>query len=359
MTSEVSSSNFPHAVLTPLPNQRPTVPALELLLQELNANAISVPSARGNGSLGLYALVVSPATYLAATGLAAVPFVAPVNPGVAPVIPPAATQAIITETNRQFLADQKEFTIYKTTEATLKKQILEAVPATYVNKLKNKALGFANVTTLQLIEHLVSTYGTITTDDLDRNMALLHKEWSPTEPIEDLFEQIRMCQEFASAKDAISEATAVRAGLANLEKTGLFADAIRDWRKRADADKTMDNFIADFSDADAERHRKITTKSAGYHHTAAAATKAPTSTPVGSNNTTNGTSLFYCWTHGAGHNKDHTSATCKAPQAGHRAEATIHNMLGGNNLIHRQRGEKQVFVPPPRKSPTQTPTVTN
>jgi hypothetical protein len=154
--------------------------------------------------------VVSPATYTAATGLATVPFVAPVNPGVAPVIPPAATQTQITETNRQFLADQKEFTIYKTTKVTLKKQVLEAVPATYVNKLKDKSLGFANVTTLQLIEHLVSTYGTVTTDDLDQNMALLHKDWSPTTPIKDLFEQICACREFAINNDAISEATAVR-----------------------------------------------------------------------------------------------------------------------------------------------------
>jgi hypothetical protein len=355
MTTEIS--NFPHAVLTPLAKHRPTVSALALLRQELNTNAISVPSARGNGALGLYALVVSAATY---TTDAAVAFDPPVNPGVAPVIPPAATAAIITETNRQFLADQKEFATFKATEAALKKQLLEAVPSTYINKLKHKTLGFANVTTLQIIEHLVTTYGTLTTDDLDKNIALLHKEWSPTTPIEDLFEQIRVCREFAADTDPISESTAVRAALMNIEKTGLFSDAIRDWRKRADADKTMANFITDFTLADAERHRQITTQGAGYHHSASAAIRVPNVAPHGSTNSTNiATTLYYCWTHGAGQNKEHTSATCKAPQTGHRCEATLINMLGGNNLIHRQRGEKQVFVPPPRKTPTATPAATN
>jgi hypothetical protein len=353
MMSEVSQSNFPHAVLTPLATHRPTVPALALLRQELNTNAISVPSARGNGLLGLYALVVSAATY---TTDAAIAFDPPVNPGVAPVIPPAATQAQITEANRQFLADHKEFSTFKSTEAALKKQLIEAVPSTYINKLKHKSLGFANVSTLQIIEHLVTTYGTITTDDLDKNIELLHKDWAPTNPIEDLFEQIRTCIEFAADTDPISEATAVRAATMNVEKTGLFSEAIRDWRKRPDADKTMENFIADFSLADAERHRLITTKTAGYHHSASAAMKVQ----IGSStNTSNGPTLFYCWSHGAGQNKDHTSATCKAPQVGHRCEATFNNMLGGNNIIHRQRGEKQVYVPPPRKTPTTTPPVTN
>jgi hypothetical protein len=43
--------------------------------------------------------------------------------------------------------------------------------------------------------------------------------------------------------DAISEATAARAGLSNLEKTEVFTDSIRDWRKLLDAPKILVNFI--------------------------------------------------------------------------------------------------------------------
>jgi len=46
-----------------------------------------------------------------------------------------------------------------------------------------------------------------------------------------------------------------------------------------------------------------------------------------------GTQVFYCWTHGLGFNKNHTSATCSKPADGHFQTATIKNMCGGNNTI--------------------------
>jgi hypothetical protein len=202
MANQVNINYFPHAVLTPLANQRPTAATLGLLQQELTANAISVTSARGNGLLGHYALVVSPAKYLAAAGVA---FVTPVNPGNALVIQMPATAHVIAEANRQFTLDQREFAIYSTTEATLKRLVLKAVPSTYTNVLKDKTLGFANVTTLAILTHLKTDYGTISTDDLDRNLVKLHKEWSLANPIEDLFKQVRQCREFAVDDDPITE----------------------------------------------------------------------------------------------------------------------------------------------------------
>jgi hypothetical protein len=353
MMSEGNNIPFPHAVLTPLPNDRPTASTLELLQQELSANAISVPSARGNAALGHYALVVSAAKYVTA---AAVAFDPPVSPGIAPVHPAQGTAAQITEINRQFLADQREYHLYSSTEAKLKQQLLMAVPTTYTNALKDKFVGFANVTTLQLLTHLHTDYGTITTDDLDNNMKRLHKEWSPANPIEDLFEQVRACREFAINNDPISEQTAVRAALANLEASGLFGDAIRDWRKRPSAEKTMANFTKDFKQADAERQRQQTTKGAGYHQVAAAvSTVQGNAVNITTTDPRNATTLYYCWSHGAGPNSNHTSQTCNGPSPGHRHEATITNMMGGNNLIHRKRGEIQVFVPVPRKVPTAPP----
>jgi hypothetical protein len=356
MTSEGSNA-FPHAVLTPLPPQRPTAAVLELLQQEVSANAISVPSSRGNGLLGHYALVVSPARYMLASGVA---FIAPESPGIAPVHAANATGHMITEDNRQFLADQKEFIIFSATEAKLKQQILQAVPPTYTNSLKNKFIGFANVSALAILTHLFNDYGRITTHDLDENMKRLHKEWSPANPIEDLFEQIRSCREFAVNTDPISEAMAVRAGVAIIDASGVFGDAVRDWRKLADNEHTMVNFITDFKRADAERQRQLTTKSAGYHNVAAKTTmvQQPNTTNGNTTNANTITTLHYCWTHGAGPNPNHTSQTCIGPAPGHRHEACLTNMLGGNNIIHRRRGETQVFVPPKRKATLPTPAPT-
>jgi hypothetical protein len=59
----------------------------------------------------------------------------------------------------------------------------------------------------------------------------------------------------------------VRAAITNLESSGVFTDAIRDWRKLYNIDHTMDNMISHFQKADAERQRQLTTKTAGYHST--------------------------------------------------------------------------------------------
>jgi hypothetical protein len=90
MTSEIQSNNFPHAVLTLL--------ALELLQQEVSANAISVLSARGNSTLGHYALVVMPAKYVLAANIA---FDHLQPPGAAPVHEIAPRSTICTQQQNQ------------------------------------------------------------------------------------------------------------------------------------------------------------------------------------------------------------------------------------------------------------------
>jgi hypothetical protein len=356
MTEVNVTNTFPHAVLTELPNERPTLHTLKLLHIEINANAVSVPSNRGNGTLGHLALVVTPATYNIASNNVA--FIPPPNPGAAPVHPPQATQAIITETNRQFLADLNEFRTYNTTEAAIKKLLITAVPATFINHVRDEMLGFANISVLTILTHLDTTYGKLTTDDLDLNMANMHQDWNPSTPLETLFEQIRKCRAFAADTDPISESTAVRAIIQNLEKTGAFTDAIRDWRKRADVDKTLANLRTDFTHADRERQRHLTSQSAGYHNSAVALQNIALSatTPPTTNSRTlaiaQKPTYHYCWSHGYGPNQDHTSASCKFPAVGHRNDATVLNMLGGCNIIHRKRGEQGVFVKPIRANPT-------
>jgi hypothetical protein len=294
-----------------------------------------------------------------------VAFVAPANPGAAPNHPVGATAPQITEINRQFLADGAEFRLFVQTESRLKKLVLEAVPATFTNQLMDRYLGFANVTTLNILTHLDNAYGGLSHDDLDRNMVELDKVWDPATPIEVLFEQLRRCQQFAQDTDPISDQHLVRSGLRNVEQTGVFGDAVRDWRKRAIADKTWINFKVDFAKADEERRRQLTAQGAGYHSVsemvevppfAAVAAAAVTNKPKSEAKV-----LYYCWSHGAGINKDHTGTTCKFPAAGHRSEATVFNVLGGCNIIHRRRNKAPVYVKPNRGGPqaaggTETPT---
>jgi hypothetical protein len=346
----IMSDTFPHATLTPLAQEAPSQQALALLIRELTANAMSVPSPRGDGISGHYALVTSAATYLQDTGT---DFDPPVTPGPEPVHLATDTPAQITETNRKYLADFKEFRLFCSTEALLKRQLLEAVPTRFTARLSDKKFGYAKVTTFALLDHLTTNYGAITADDLDKNLANMNKAWTNNQPIEDLFLQLHLAQEFAADTDPISDAAAIRSALANITRTGLYADALRDWRKLPEANQTLERFETDFSHAHKDLKLMATTSTAGYHH-AAAATGRPATVPVPVRPTPAAATAppsFYCWTHGLHRNPEHTSATCQKPAPGHRKDAVFGNMLGGCNLMARNKGEPAVWKRPERTPP--------
>jgi hypothetical protein len=318
---------------------------------------MAIPSRRGDGLQGHYALVVPPETYLLASGN--IPFVPPPNPGAEPTHPVAATHHVITEANRQFLAQTQEFDIYTTTAAYIKNQILKAVPSMFLYELEDEVLSFARVSVLEILQHLDTTYGTITPDDLIRNLQDMHREWAIDQPIEELFKHILNCQKFAEDTDPISEPMAVRALIQTLEKTGAFPDELKAWRKLPDQQMTFAQAKTDFTRANKERLRSLTATTAGYHQSANnASARAPlpnptkrqkvvsTTTPPKPVNTPNAPTkqLYYCWSHGYGPNSEHTSSTCRTKAPGHRADSTAYNMLGGCNVIHRRKGEQAVYV---------------
>lgn len=313
---------------------------------ELNANASAVPSTRGGGGHGHLGTLISATAYAELD--ATIPWVNPEHPGATPVIPPTATGPQITEINRQFKANLNEYMVYKSCEGTLRKLIVQAVPDAFLNDKKHKLFGYANVTPKVLLDHLLEAYGTITADDLQANDDRLNAPWSPTQPIEDLWAQIKDCMDFAEGHDAISDKMAVRAVIKNLENSGVFTDALNDWYKKDDANQTFANLKKDFNKADKKRNKDTTAK----HGYANAATKENVAPGPKSNG-----GMYYCWSHGLSNNPNHTSATCEHPANGHNKAATLFNMLGGNNRIRRQKDERPIFKPKPmvQQPRTETP----
>jgi hypothetical protein len=141
----------------------------------------------------------------------------------------------------------------------------------------------------------------------------------------------------------------VQAALDNLDRTGVFIDAVKLWRLRPEIDRTYNNICWEhFTLADLKRQRELTAKSAGYHGTALAATgKTPPHVPTNAAASSNTPTTKYCWTHGCGVNAmGHTSAKCTHQATGHNPDATINNtMLGGNMTICRQKGEQPIYKP--------------
>jgi hypothetical protein len=79
----------------------------------------------------------------------------------------------------------------------------------------------------------------MTFTQLALDLAQLDIELNPNEPMEVLWKRVKECRRFAAnSQDPILEVTAIRKSLDVLKKTGVFSEAIRDWRNRPDAEWT-------------------------------------------------------------------------------------------------------------------------
>lgn len=342
--------HFAHTKLTALSAKEvPTRKSLKTLHLQVNANAESVPSTRGGANHGHLGIVLSPedyATIQTEDGVAKTPWVNPEHPGPRPEIPDEATQYQIAEANRQYKADAEEYRLFKSTEAALRNQLLEAVPEIFISILENKHRGYGGLTPLQILNHLDANYGEVTAADLRVNIQNLHRQWTPDQPIEDLWQQIKDCMDFAADHNPITECTAVQAAVANLEESGAFVDTLKEWELKPLAEQTLANLKSKINLAARVKHKQLTAKGAGYANKATGANKENTPTP---NPTPGIPGMSYCWTHGFFHNYGrnigHNSTTCLSKEEGHRDEATVDNMMGGNNRVQRKNREKQVWKP--------------
>ncbi|CAB9524068.1 hypothetical protein SEMRO_1490_G277020.1 [Seminavis robusta] len=85
---------------------------------------------------------------------------------------------------------------------------------------------------------------------------------------------------------------AVRAAIKNLTNSGVFTDAIKDWRKMSDDAQTMDALQTHFTEADKERRRILTTKEVGYANKASMKPVNETANKVIMHGS--GTVMYYC-----------------------------------------------------------------
>lgn len=334
---KIQSKDFPHAVLTLVVDTDHH--SLRVLQAELNANAASVASYGGSGKHGLLALTVPAQEYLE---LCQTPFIAPVNPPEEIKYPDPCTDKQRAVLERKHSVEQKVFSRYRDADQALVQQVLLAVPDEKTKALKDPKYGYMNVTCLALLTHLWTNYGTISSAQLNKNKADMSKKWSPPTSIETLFEQLDYGIAFAEAgNDPISEATALRDGYDVIAKNPCFEHACREWRNLDPSKKsTLAMFKAHFHKADKDLREnpppiavsEVTTEAAGFHANQAVATTHPaaaTHVPVQQTPT-------YCWTHGIiSKGGEHNSATCKLrfKNAGHQADATMTNMMGGKSTV--------------------------
>lgn len=339
--------NFPYETLTPIEG-KPTNTTLQLLQRQLYTNARAVDSPRGGGTHGHMAMLLSDAEYIARAG---VPFLIPFHPGAAPDTAVNATAAQIAEAIRAYNQALADVTLYNRLSAALTAQIITAVNASFLSTLEDPDFGFSDITPRAMLAHLRTEYGTMTPEELEHNRAALSEPWNLDEPIEDLWAKIANIQRVATLGQVpIPDITVITLTLAMIEKTGMLATTTEKFRLRPIDEWSLDVFKAEFKRGNQERVRKLTAGDAGYHGAhqaslqtplpavAAAAAVTPLPTPVVPVHVSvDGGKMYYCWTHGLGTHRNHTSATCNHKAEGHKDDATAFKMKGGNNTISSGR----------------------
>jgi len=335
--------------------------AIKQLTKELYANARAIPSTHSGGSHGHLGLIMPIVEYTLLTGIV---FQLPVHPGPTPTHAVGANAATCQENIRLYEAMLKELAIATTVREEIKKQILEAIEQLYLAALDDDTFGFSKVSIANMITHLSTNYSPIMRRELETNRASIASMWTPDDPIEALWERIREVQRISIAGgDPLTDGTIRDLTLLLFESTGVFTTACDTWRVRPIANQTLIEFRMHFTDKNKERLRKLTVVQLGYHSANAAVNitqnhtsyeptlhcadatstirPAPMTTPaprpqsIGTLHviTDDGVQMFYCWTHGLGFNRTHTSATCANPADGHCISATATNMQNGKNTI--------------------------
>ena len=196
MTSAVEKveATFPFLSVDPIVGQ-PTYDTIRALHKKLNANAASVNTHIGNGRLGLLYLTVIPEVYATLFDRETQ---APQNPCPTPDLPRKGTQYQIAAAQKLFDEQVKLFNQYDACDRALKQLVIGAVDDMFLNTTYDPHVGYANVTTLQLLTHLYDTYGRITDADLRKNQEVMTEPLDVNLPIETFFRRIEECVDFAA-----------------------------------------------------------------------------------------------------------------------------------------------------------------
>ena len=101
-------------------------------------------------------------------------------------------------------------------------------------------MGYANITTHQMLTHQYTTYVNITPDELIKNNDRLKTAYDVNQPIERLFEQIEDAVEYADAgHNPYTPLQVVTNAFQLVFQTCLFVQDCKDWKRTRPDDKTL------------------------------------------------------------------------------------------------------------------------
>ena len=165
MTSEEDKifGEFLECPLAPLESV-PTYEYMKNLNAYLNSCSSVMDCNLGCGKLGYLVLTAQPAVFNTYCGML---FVTARNPGIHPVMPdPAPMTAILSELVRMHNHHVRLFNEYHTVDRACKKVFSKLIPEKFYKSLSSRIIGFANVTSLKILTHLITEYAELEEEDV-------------------------------------------------------------------------------------------------------------------------------------------------------------------------------------------------
>jgi hypothetical protein len=149
-----------------------------------------------------------------------------------------------------------------------KKQIISVFEPMYVVILNQNMVGYANISSRDMLDHLFESYGNITVVDLKINFEHMRRAWDPQKPVESLFKQIQECADYSEAGGVlIGHPQHINVGYAKIFAAGHFMSACHRWNEKHTIEKTWTQFKSHFAAAH-RQHKRMQGESAataGYH----------------------------------------------------------------------------------------------
>jgi hypothetical protein len=242
----------------------PDYESLYLLNTDLRANAVSVHSNLGGGAHGHLGLVMTAQQYQI---VSPVPYLRPEHPG-ALTIPNGTARHLAEQMERDWKEALRVFHEVRGVEKALTQQVVAAVEETYLLSFKSRVTGQFNGNLLDILNHLLATYGEISPAQLSSfEKDVIEMTYDPTTPIDVVFQKVEdlmMYGDFAqcpfTAEQSIQRAYNI------INSTGLYKDYIKTWSRRPRVDRTWENFKEHFRIAYLELKEtgELTLTEAGY-----------------------------------------------------------------------------------------------
>ena len=224
----------------------PTTATLIVLLNEVRANASSVHMDLGGGQDGHLGLVCSPEVYqeLVPNGE---PYIRPNNPGRLH-LDLGMTRYEIAHASDEHNEETRVFREVIGVERAIRQKFVTAIEPTYLRALRTPGTNKLTQTIPEIFDHLFSTYGDVTPQDLRELTARVEGlSYPPQEPVDTIFSEIDDLATIANyAKASLTSFQKINMAYIYFQKCGIFKSALTKWDESPDDAKTWLSFKEHF-----------------------------------------------------------------------------------------------------------------